>query len=437
MVCTAHDINHIVAERNVFSNRYQTIVSALPDMLHILNGKGQILEMHLGQESPFPEMNYLGKTVFDVFPPDIAQTLMAQVHQVLDSGEPRVWEYTFHGDPDRLFEARMFRVLMVRGGQDGEVLSVIRDITAIRRTQTDLEALVESRTRELRSTNQALESFAYAASHDLREPLNKIISFGSRLASVASAQLDERSQQYVDIMQTAARRMQVLIDDILSYARLGKAAGGTTEVSLDEVVHSALWGLEILAIETNSKVTVGKLPTVHGYPQQLLQLFQNLLANAMKFRRPGVPPEIRVEGTVANDRAIIKVIDNGIGFEDEHKEHIFKTFARLHTRFEYPGTGLGLAVCRRITDLHGGRIFAEGIPNQGATFIVCLPLGGSESSSVETGRGLVRSASFGKGYQSPPEESDPPPPKLPPDESEPPPPQLDPPELDPPLQLEL
>ncbi|QDU21248.1 sensor histidine kinase [Urbifossiella limnaea] len=227
--------------------------------------------------------------------------------------------------------------------------------------------------RELRRSNAELEQFAYVASHDLQEPLRKIQAFGDLLVTKYGPGLPNEGQGYVTKMKASAGRMSRLIDDLLSYSRVTTHAKPFTRVSLAATVADVVDDLELRAEKVGGRVEVGVLPEVMGDPSQMRQLFQNLIGNALKFHRPGVPPVVRVAAERDGVNWVVTVSDNGIGFEDRHAARIFQVFQRLHGRDEYEGTGVGLAICRKIVDRHGGTITARGRPDGGATFVVTLP----------------------------------------------------------------
>jgi signal transduction histidine kinase len=252
-----------------------------------------------------------------------------------------------------------------------------------------LELRVQERTHELRRSNAQLERFAYVASHDLQEPLRKVLAFSDRLGTRCESQLDERGKDYLLRMQSAATRMRALIDDLLMFSRIQGSEGRRATVDLGGVVRGVVEDLETRLAETQGRIDVGVLPAVDADPTRMRQLFQNLLGNALKFARPGVPPEVvvqavAVDGSTERPAGVgagqelcrIQVIDNGIGFEPKHADRIFGVFQRLHGRSEYEGTGIGLAVCRRIVEGHRGSLTAHSSPGEGATFEVTLPVGG-------------------------------------------------------------
>ncbi|MCU0703769.1 MAG: PAS domain-containing protein [Fimbriiglobus sp.] len=240
-----------------------------------------------------------------------------------------------------------------------------------------LEALVEERTAALRESNQELENFAYIASHDLQEPLRKIQAFGTRLATKCRPQLGDTGQDYVDRMLDSATRMRRLIDDLLSFSRVTNKEAAFTPVDLNAVFRDVLNDLEDGLHRTGGRVEVAPLPTVLGDQSQLRQVFLNLIANALKFSRPGRPPVVRVTAEPFppdGDGWRLIVSDNGIGFEAQYADRIFELFQRLHGRDEYEGTGLGLAIARKIVHRHGASIHAIGHPGEGAEFVIDWPV---------------------------------------------------------------
>jgi two-component system, LuxR family, sensor kinase FixL len=258
----------------------------------------------------------------------------------------------------------------------------VRDITERRRTEAELRQF----TTRLQQSNQELEDFAAIASHDLQEPLRKIQAFGDRLKTQYSQALTHEGQDYLERMQTAAKRMQVLINDLLSVSRITTRAKPFVKVNLNEVIQEVLSDLEIQIQRVNAQITVEELPTLDADPLQMRQLLQNLLSNALKFHQPNVPPIILIRSQILaavgsngtnfpqNARCQITITDHGIGFDPNYADRIFTVFQRLHSSSEYEGTGIGLAICRKIAERHGGTITANSVPGQGSTFAVVLPL---------------------------------------------------------------
>jgi light-regulated signal transduction histidine kinase (bacteriophytochrome) len=257
----------------------------------------------------------------------------------------------------------------------------------LRRAHDQLEQRVEERTAELARSNSELEQFAYIASHDLQEPLRKIVAFGDRLVTKHGAALPEEGHDYLARMQNAAQRMQNLINDLLAYSRVTTRAQAFVPVELDQVVQEVQSDLEVAIERSGGTIQAVDLPTLDADPLQMRQLFQNLISNALKFQRADAPPVVEITAELftretsgpwdmypAIPMCRLKFKDNGIGFEPRHGERIFDIFQRLHTRDEYEGTGIGLALCRKIVERHGGSITATGEAGVGATFTVILPV---------------------------------------------------------------
>jgi signal transduction histidine kinase len=256
------------------------------------------------------------------------------------------------------------------------VLLAIEDITARRITELRLE---EQRT-ELQRSNAALDEFASVASHDLQEPLRKILSFGERLNLAAGPVIVGESRRHLDRMLDAAARMRTLINDLLVYSQVSTRVHQFVPTDLARIAHEVVGDLEAVISDEGGRVEVGELPVIDADPLLMRQLLQNLLGNALKYRKKDEPPVVRVSGSVAGGRHWrIMVADNGIGFNNVYAEKIFKMFERLHGKGEYKGSGIGLAICRKIAERHGGTIAATGTSGQGAVFTVTLPATQSKS----------------------------------------------------------
>ena len=252
-------------------------------------------------------------------------------------------------------------------------LVMIQDITEERKAEQELRKY----TRELAQSNSQLEEFAYVASHDLQEPLRKIQAFGDRLRQNTQGQLDETSLDYLDRMQRASNRMQQLIEDLLAFSRITTKGQPFTLVNLEDILSGVLNDLEIRIEQTHATVEHDPLPSLLADGLQMRQLLQNLIGNALKYHRKDVPPVVKITVEMFEEAhqtwLRLSVSDNGIGFEQKYAERIFGVFQRLHNRNAYEGTGMGLAICRKIIERHEGRIIALGYPNEGATFTVELP----------------------------------------------------------------
>jgi len=248
------------------------------------------------------------------------------------------------------------------------------------------ERKVRQFAEELQRSNSELEQFAAVASHDLQEPLRKIQAFGDRLQAACRPELNEKGQEYLDRMLAAAGRMRTLIDGLLQFSRVATRTQPAVAVDLGQLAREVVGDLEGRIQQSRGRVDVNGLPTITADPLLMRQLLQNLIGNALKFQRPGVPPKVRVTGRVLpspptdNDetqlglQCELVVEDNGVGFETAYVDRIFDLFQRLHGREAYEGTGMGLAICKKIVERHGGKITAASTPGQGSRFLVTLPV---------------------------------------------------------------
>jgi len=246
--------------------------------------------------------------------------------------------------------------------------AVLRDATERRQN----EAALSSQAEELARSNADLEQFAYVASHDLQEPLRMVASYTQLLARRYSGKLDEDAEEFIGYAVDGVRRMQELINDLLAYSRVGTRGATFGRTALEPIVSRVIAMFAPAIEESGAEVTCSKLPIIHGDPVQLGQLFQNLIGNALKFRGED-PPRIHVSAKRGEEEWIFSVQDNGIGIAPEFVERIWVIFQRLHSRDEYPGTGIGLAICKKIVERHGGRIWVEPGPETGSTFFFTIP----------------------------------------------------------------
>lgn len=236
-------------------------------------------------------------------------------------------------------------------------------------TARDTNERLDQQARDLERSNRDLEQFAYVASHDLQEPLRKVASFCQLLKRRYGDRLDERGEQYIEFAVDGAQRMQQLINDLLAFSRVGRTTDSFEPVALGDVAAAALGQLERARAEAGGEIVVGDLPVVRGDPALLRQLLVNLLGNALKFRRAGVAPVVRVDARRAAQTWEITVTDNGIGIEPEYADKVFVIFQRLHGRDRYPGTGIGLALAKKIVEFHGGRIRIDHPPDGPGTVV--------------------------------------------------------------------
>ena len=241
--------------------------------------------------------------------------------------------------------------------------------------RTRAEEELRSTTTELGRSNAELEQFAYVASHDLQEPLRMVSTYVQLFEKrfKGTVVIDEKADKYIAYAVEGAKRMQALIGGLLAYSRVGAGDYVTSRVDLNEALDAAQMNLSQELLETGAVITRDPLPTIIGEPTQLTQVFQNLLANASKFHRADVKPHIHVSATRRDTKWVISVKDNGIGIEPEFFDRIFVIFQRLHTRAEFPGTGIGLSICKKVVERHGGRIWIESKPGDGTSFCFTLP----------------------------------------------------------------
>ena len=264
--------------------------------------------------------------------------------------------------------------------------------SALERSNDELER----QARELVRSNAELDQFASIASHDLQEPLRKVRTFTERISETEAANLSERGADYLRRANASAERMQVLIEDLLRFSRVSTQGRPFTRVDLNAIATDVLDDLSAQVERAGGEVRVGTLPTINADGSQMRQLIQNLISNALKFQREGVPPQVTVNATVESGWMTMTVADNGIGFDPQYSRRIFRVFERLHGRGTYPGTGIGLALCRKIAERHGGTIVAHGVPDHGATFTITMQTERTEAvsdapapsrSADRTGRG--------------------------------------------------
>lgn len=369
------------------SQKWAILESSL-DPIITINHKGIITEFNKAAEQTFghPREKVLGTRPSDVlFPPATSAGQRDRIDRYLDVGEGsllgRRVEVTAVRASGESFDAELAMTISRAAG--APVLTFfVRDISRRKRAEQQQARYAA----ELERSNRELEQFAYVASHDLQEPLRKIRTFGDRLQMICGQQLDEAANDCLQRMQRAAERMQLLIDGLLSLSRVTTQGQSFVPVDLEQVAREVVSDLEVQIEQHGGRVEVGRLPTVQADPLQMRQLFQNLIANGLKFHRVEEPPMVKVAGkfvhgrqphgaarSAAAEQCRIVFEDNGIGFDEKHRERIFDVFQRLHSRDVFEGTGIGLALCRKIVERHGGQISARGVPGHGSAFEVLLP----------------------------------------------------------------
>ncbi|MGF7216257.1 signal transduction histidine kinase [Spirosoma lacussanchae] len=296
----------------------------------------------------------------------------ARYVRVIETGQPDSFEVAYNN--------RYYAITIA--GADGGVVTSAVDVTNDRQYRFELEAV----NRTLQQSNESLQSFAYVASHDLQEPLRRIQAFSDILQNQFEDNLSEGERDMARRIQKSANRMQLLIKDLLAYSQVAAHRDPYTAVDLNHVLDDVVSDLDVSIAEKKATVQVNPLPTVQGSASRLRQLMQNLVSNALKFRRPNVAPSVQIDARPAqpgelpeslpNNVAfwLISVTDNGIGFDEKYKDRIFQPFQRLHNVATYSGTGIGLAICQRVAESHGGAIDVSSRPNEGTTFRLFIPV---------------------------------------------------------------
>jgi PAS domain S-box-containing protein len=320
----------------------------------------------------------LGKTDLEVFSRETALAIMEGDRRILVAGRTvSLEEIGTAAGVTRIYET----IKGVYRDPEGRVAGLFgssRDITERKHVERERARLEE----ELRRSNAELERFAYVASHDLQEPLRVVTSYVQLLARRYRGRLDQDADDFIAYAVDGANRMKQLIQDLLAYARIGSKGAQPVRVSLDEVLLHVLDSLRLQLRESGATVERGPLPTVLADPVQMEQLLQNLISNAVKFRG-SEPPLIQVEARQRESEWEISVADNGIGIDPQFFERIFIVFQRLHGMSEYSGTGIGLAICKKIVERHGGRIWVESTPGRGSRFFFTLPVYNHDSAETE------------------------------------------------------
>jgi PAS domain S-box-containing protein len=392
------------AWRSIRSHRFQSITAAraaseiletMADALFVIDAEARVRVTNdaVRRLFDYTDPEILGKPIdtLEYFDPEAtsSRTIRDMVRRAPIHDEERVFR---RKGGERIEVSISVSTLHEREIEGGAVV-IARDIRERKRVEEELRAF----TIQLQQSNRELEDFAYVASHDLQEPLRKIQAFGDRLKARYAETLTGDGIDYLDRMQKAAGRMQALINDLLVFSRITTKAQPFAAVNLNTIAQEVVHDLEERIHQTGGEVIVGVLPSVDADALQMRQLLQNLVGNGLKFHRPDVPPRVELSGQTFNGTVEIIVADNGIGFDEKYAERIFLMFERLHGRAAYEGTGIGLAICRKIAHRHGGEIRASSTPDSGARFVVTLPV--THSGFVEhwiNGSGSENGGSVGR-----------------------------------------
>ncbi|PSB23224.1 PAS domain-containing sensor histidine kinase [filamentous cyanobacterium CCP2] len=373
--------------------RYRQLFEASQDGVLILDADtGEITQANpfLLNLLGYSHSELLGKKLWEIGVLEQEETVQAIVQRLCEADSLRFKDLSLRTKDGQYLDVEFVSSTYSTGNQR-VIQCNIRDVTHRKRSEAELRQFA----KRLEQSNQELQDFASVASHDLQEPLRKIQTFGDRLQAKYADTLSDEGLDYLRRMQNAAHRMQTLINDLLTFSRITTEAKPFVQVNLTNILHDVLSDLEITIQQTSACIAITELPTIEADPTQMRQLFQNLISNAIKFHKPNIPPQIKLSSFLlfsfpsvradANFEILadssphaaqcqIQFTDNGIGFDETYLDRIFTMFQRLHGRSEFEGTGMGLAICRKIVERHGGQITARSTLGQGTTFTVTLPI---------------------------------------------------------------
>jgi len=342
--------------------------------MFMLDPQGHLLSWNAGVERllGWSEEEWLGQHARMIFTPaeKAMEVCESEMRKALENGSATDIRWHRRKDGSEFFANGFMNVIYDDAGAVIGFVKILSDETARKQLQDSLS-----------ESNAALEQFAYVASHDLQEPLRTMSSFAQLLTKKYDGKLDSEADKYLAFIVDASQRMSDLVRDLLEYARAATEEERPSSVALDEDLEAALTHLTQAVEESGASITHDPMPTIQVDRGQMVRLFQNLIGNALKYRKPNQPPKIHVSAEQAGSEWVITVEDNGIGFDPEYASTIFMPFKRLHQVGEYPGSGVGLAICKRIVEAHGGRIWAESKPGEGATFRFTLPVEGRPARS--------------------------------------------------------
>jgi PAS domain S-box-containing protein len=374
------EFSHDLSESKESEAKYRGLLEAAPDAMVVVNQNGEIVLLNLQAEKQFGyhRDELVGQKVKNIIPVGFAERLIADD---LRSAEDALAQQIGTGIEliARRKDGSAFPIELMlsplRSAEGTLVTAAIRDITARRAAAANLLQKVD----ELKRSNEELEQFASIASHDLQEPLRMVASYTQLLSRRYKGKLDSDADEFIAFAVDGAGRMQRLIQDLLAYSRVGTRGSALLDISSEDALRQALLNLRGAIEESGALVTHDPLPAVSADETQLIQLFQNLVGNAIKYQGPGVPKVHIAVARGGGKKWAFSVQDNGLGIEPQYFEKIFGMFQRLHKREAFAGTGIGLAICKKIVEQHGGRISVDSKPGHGSTFRFALAEGERKS----------------------------------------------------------
>lgn len=379
-----------MAEFHAIQEAFDLLLEAAPDAMVVSDTAGRIVLVNAMAERMFgySRGEMIGQPIEVLVPSRYRARHVGDREAYVHDPEPR-----YMADRRELFARRKdgsefpVEISLIPVPTDAGMLvtSAVRDVTERKAAQDALERKREA----LERSNAELEQFAYVASHDLQEPLRMVSSYAQLLARRYRGQLDEDADEFIGYMVDGAMRMQALINDLLAYSRVGTRSQPFQVTEADAVLRQVLSDLRAAIEESGAEVHSEPLPAVMADAAQLAQVFQNLISNAIKFRGDR-PPRVRVDACREDGMVVFAVADNGIGIDPAYRDRIFLLFQRLHTRQDYPGTGIGLAICKKVVERHGGRIWVDAAPGQGTVFHFSIPAAAKEGGAHDERLGTER-----------------------------------------------
>ena len=359
--------------------KFKTLAENSPDIINRMDKRFKNVYVNpvVINISGMPPEYFMGKKMDELrIPEEFTVPLIEKAKKVFETGMME----EFETEMPTINGLKTFYTYLApeydENGETNTVLSVSHDITELKRTENQLKETIT----ELERSNEELQSFAYITSHDLQEPLRNIASFAQLLQGRYKGKLDEDADEFLNFMVEGAIRMKNMIQGLLEYSRIDKTDTGFKETNMNLKVEKAIENLQSIINESSAEITHDNLPAVVANPNQMIRIFQNLISNAIKFRKPQYPPKIHISCKKKKDEYIFSVSDNGIGIEKQYIDRIFEVFKRLHTMDEYEGTGIGLAIVKRIIEHHGGKIWVESELGKGSTFYFTLPISRNENN---------------------------------------------------------